>query len=620
MNALACLDQHTYVPLPASWRAKVAAEAGSILLETCRFDEENYRSYLFRRPVEVLAVNALDEVPRLFQRIEQALDAGLYATGFFSYESGFAFEQRLRAIAKVLPEPLAWIGIYDAPLIFDHRIAEKMETHHGVEAAICELRDVRIGIEEQAYRARVEQIHKYIADGDTYQVNFTDKLLFNISGSPLSLYEKLRSNQKVAYAAYLNLNDTVVLSFSPELFFRLEGRRIVTRPMKGTASRGRFLAEDERQRHWLQSSEKDRAENVMIVDLLRNDLGRVCAPGSVRVEKLFEIERYDTLFQMTSTVGGILRREVRLSELFAAIFPNGSVTGAPKLRTMQVIQELESEPRGVYTGAIGFMTPANEAVFSVAIRTVVLHGAQGKMGVGSGITFSSVPADEYEECRLKARFLLEKPAGEFQLIESICWDGDYRLLDLHLERLRASAEYFEFSWDESSIRTALLQNAENPNLDPSMIFKVRLLVSESGGISIENIARERIVPGLHGRVAIAPARVDSTDRFLFHKTTHRELYDRLLAEARQRGLDDYIFLNERGEITEGTSHNIFVAIGHQLYTPPVESGLLPGVFRRQVLKENPQAEEKILTPDDLQRADGIFICNAIRGFQSVILM
>ncbi|MBI1956797.1 MAG: aminodeoxychorismate synthase component I [Acidobacteria bacterium] len=615
MKVLAYLEKRTYAPLPASWREKAASEAGSVLLETCRFDEENDRSYLFRRPVEVLTVNALDDVPQLFQRIEQALAAGHHAAGFFSYELGFAFEQRLRTGARFLPELLAWVGIYDAPLLFDHRSVDKVEAQQAasVPPVHCELHGVRLGIDEQDYRARVEQIREYIADGHTYQVNFTDKLLFNFSGTPLALYEKLRSNQKVAYAAYLNLGHAAVLSFSPELFFRLDGRRVVTRPMKGTVSRGRFLAEDARRRLWLDASEKDRAENVMIVDLLRNDLGRVCEPGSVQVESLLAVERYETLFQMTSTVVGTLRRNVCLRELFAAIFPSGSVTGAPKLRTMQIIHELERGPRGVYTGAIGFMTPSGEAAFNVAIRTVLLRGTQGEMGVGSGITFASDPASEYDECRLKARFLVE-PAAEFQLIESIRWDGEYRLLDLHLERLRASAEYFGFSWDESRLQAALRENASR--LDSSQVFKVRLLLSESGGISIENT----VPTSVHGMVAIAPIRVNSADRFLFHKTTRRELYDRLLAEARQRGLDDYIFLNERSEVTEGAIHNVFVAIGDRLYTPPVECGLLPGIFRGQLLENNPLAEEKVLLLDDLHRADGVFLCNAVRGLQPVSLV
>ncbi|MBI4458966.1 MAG: aminodeoxychorismate synthase component I [Acidobacteria bacterium] len=614
MNAITCLDQHTYVPLPAAWRAKAAAEVGSVLLETCRFDEENYQSYLFRRPVEVLTVSTLDGVPHFFQRIEQALLSGRHVAGFFSYELGFAFEPRLRTGAQFLPQPLAWIGIYEAPLVFDHRNTEKFGAQPSVSphAAHCELNNVCLGMDERDYRQRVEQIRKYIADGQTYQVNFTDQLLFDFSGTPLALYETLLRNQKVAYAAYLNLGHATILSFSPELFFRLDGGRIVTRPMKGTLSRGRFSAEDARQCSRLGSSEKDRAENVMIVDLLRNDLGRVCELGSVQVESLFAVERYETLFQMTSTVVGTIRSKASWSELFAAIFPSGSVTGAPKLRTMQIIHELEREPRGVYTGAIGFMAPSGKAAFNVAIRTIVLRGTRGEMGVGSGITFASDPASEYEECRLKARFLLE-PAAEFQLIESIRWDGEYRLLDLHLERLRASAEYFGFLFDTALVRAALREDASR--LDSSKVFKVRLLLRDSGGISIDNA-----VPApVRGMVAIAPVRVNSADRFLFHKTTRRELYDRWLAEARQRGLDDYIFLNERGEVTEGAGHNIFVAMGDRLYTPPVECGLLPGIFRRQILESNPRAAEKVLRIDDLHHADQIFVCNAIRGLQPVKL-
>ncbi|MBI4461102.1 MAG: aminodeoxychorismate synthase component I [Acidobacteria bacterium] len=615
MDARACLEKPAWAPLPAVWRAKAASETGSVLLETCRFDEENHRSYLFKQPVEVLAISRLDEVGEFFQRLEQALAEGRYAAGFLSYELGFAFEQRLRGRAGTSPEPLAWMGIYDAPLVFDHFHADTIEKPVAAAASreAYEVNDVRLGIDEQAYYGRVEQIRNYIAAGQSYQVNFTDKLLFNFSGARLAFYESLCRNQKVSYAAYLNLGSTMVLSFSPELFFRVEGRRITTRPMKGTVPRGRFPAEDARQRHWLEASDKDRAENVMIVDLLRNDLGRVCQPGSVQVQNLFAIERYDTLFQMTSTVAGTLRGGVGLGELFAAIFPSGSVTGAPKLRTMQIIDELEREPRGVYTGAIGFLSPAGDAVFSVAIRTAVLRGSEGKMGVGSGITFASDAAAEYEECRVKGRFLLG-PASEFQLIESIRWEGEYRLLEYHLERLRASADYFGFPCDLDAIGAALRENASH--LDSRQVFKVRLLLNESGTLSISNSTPS----ASYGKAAIAPVRVNSGDRFLFHKTTRRQLYDRLLSEARQRGLDDYIFLNERGEVTEGTIHNVFVAIGGRLYTPPIECGLLPGVFRRQILTENPLAEEQVLTLDDLSQSNSIFLCNAVRGLQTVRLV
>ena len=604
-----------YVALPASWRREAAAEAGSVLLETSRFDAENFSSYLFRRPVEALIVNALDEVPAFFQRIEQALAAGKHVAGYFSYELGFAFERRLRAGIRFLPEPLAWVGVYDEPLCFDHRSIAIEEENDAVPEGSphCELSRIHMDISEPEYQARVEEIRRYIAAGDTYQVNFTSKMSFELSGSPLALYEKLRRSQKVAYAAYLNTGDKTILSFSPELFLRWQGSEVETRPMKGTMQRGRFPEEDARWRERLKTSEKDRAENVMIVDLLRNDLGRVCEIGSVQVDRLFDVERYETLYQMTSTISGGLRSDVSLHELFAATFPSGSVTGAPKTRTMQIIQELENSSRGVYTGAIGYLSPSKQAVFSVAIRTIELHGVKGEMGVGSGITFASEPASEYRECVLKTKFLTDPP-GNFQLIESILWDGDYRLLEQHLNRLRSTAGYFSFPYDETVIRAALQENAAS--MKPDTNYKVRLLLNETGAISIENKSPMEV----RGKVAIAAERVNSQDRFLFHKTTRREFYDRHWAEARQRGLDDYIFLNERGEVTEGAIHNVFVEADGNLYTPPVECGLLAGVCRSQVLADNPKAQEKVLHLDDLQNADAIYVCNAVRGLQKVILV
>jgi para-aminobenzoate synthetase/4-amino-4-deoxychorismate lyase len=472
----------------------------------------------------------------------------------------------------------------------------------------------RLEIARDEYCAKVEAIQNYIASGDTYQVNYTTKALFEYSGTPAALYAALQTRQRVPYAAFINAGEQRILSFSPELFFRLQDGRITTRPMKGTAPRGRTLAEDEQIKNRLRDDPKNRSENVMIVDLLRNDIGKIAQIGSVHVDELFAVEKYETLFQMTSTVSGTLRRGTTLCGIFQAIFPSGSVTGAPKCRTMQIIQELEGAARGVYTGAIGYFSPNGDAVFSVPIRTIVLEGNSGEVGVGSGIVADSVPAEEYEECLLKMAFLTCSQS-DFQLLESLRWDGQYHFLRQHLDRLKSSAEYFDIPFGESQVVSALEQNQSH--LRVGCTYKVRLLLDAAGEASIENAPLDVQREG--GTVMLSPVRSSSLNKFLYHKTTHRELYERLYADARRQGHADAVFLNERGEVTEGARNNVFVELAGKLCTPPVECGLLPGVYRQHILESEPRAPESVLTLEDLKSADAIYLCNSVRGFRQVRL-
>ena len=334
------------------------------------------------------------------------------------------------------------------------------------------------------------------------------------SNSSFALVE----SQPVQYSAFLHGENWDILSFSLELFFRLKNHSIVTRPMKGTARRGVDIAEDEIIAHWLQNDIKNRSENVMIVDLLRNDLGRICEYGSVRVDQLFAVEKYETLFQMTSEVTGSLRPGLRYSDIFGSLFPCGSVTGAPKHRTIEIIQELERGPRGVYTGAIGFFSPAREAVFSVPIRTVVLENNRGAMGVGGGIVIDSLVEEEFRECLLKSEFLTrrEKP---FQLLESILWNDGYNLLPLHLERMESSATYFGFDFDHTAILAALVDAGKH--FASGARTKVRVLLERSGAVKVTHVPVEERA-GM-GKITVSAIRVSSGDRFLRHKTTCRQL-------------------------------------------------------------------------------------------------
>jgi para-aminobenzoate synthetase/4-amino-4-deoxychorismate lyase len=471
-----------------------------------------------------------------------------------------------------------------------------------------------------------------------YQLNFTLPLDVHAAGSSARLHRRLRSLQPAPYGAFLHTQPSRrILSFSPELFFRLENqgdvRRITTRPMKGTAPRGRTTSEDRGVADWLRNDPKNRAENVMIVDLLRNDLGRLCSFGSVRAGNLFAVERYPTLWQMTSTITGELRPEVGFQDIFRALFPCGSITGAPKIRAMQLLSQLEERPRGVYTGAIGFFSK-KESVFNVAIRTLALHGRQGTMGVGSGIVIDSNPADEFRECLLKAEFLT-RPANSpahpsphsFSLVETMLWRGEYPLIELHLDRLEDSASYFAFPFNRAQTRIALETHVANsltcyPRAaganSPLLSHKVRLLLSPDGALQIasEPLPEPSTQPL---RLRIAVERTDPQDPMYFHKTTHRPLYAQALQAATQAGYDDVLFLNLRGEVTESAIHNIFIEEDGRLFTPAIVCGLLPGVHRRHVLVTHLDAEERILHREDLRNADAIYLCNAVRGLRPAII-
>jgi para-aminobenzoate synthetase/4-amino-4-deoxychorismate lyase len=544
-------------------------------------------------------------------------------------------------------QPLAWFGIYERSYAFDHEAGTfldgepELERLRGGRAAAEEGTRkpepeaeiiAEFALSEAEYAGRIAAIHEWIRAGDVYQLNFTAPFHVTAAGSVAAHYARLRARQPVDYGAFLHWHQgRHVLSFSPELFFRIDksdtGRRIVTRPMKGTARRGRTTREDREIAEWLRNDPKNRSENVMIVDLLRNDLGRVARTGTVHADRLFDVERYATLWQMTSTVSAELRPEVNFQEIFRALFPSGSVTGAPKVRAMQLLARLEDTPRGVYTGAIGFFSP-QQTVFNVAIRTLELEGGPGtmcgSMGAGSGIVIDSDPADEYRECLLKAEFLTrsaDRRPEWFSLIETMLWQGAYPLgsypfLGLHLDRLTDSAEYFGFACDRDEARAALEQHAKQ--FAEGAPRKVRLLLDAEGQFEITSeVLPPRGEANRIARARIAPQRTDPDDAMLYHKTTHRPLYAPAFEQAVRDGFDDVLFLNLRGEVTEGAISNVFVEKDGRWSTPPVECGLLAGVFRRHLLATRPEMEERVLFLNDLRQADGVYLANAVRGMRRV---
>lgn len=597
-------------PLPQSQWARVAAtRPGSIVLATGRPDAENRTSYLFTDPVEVLCAQSPDEIPGVFDGIERALRDGRYAAGFLSYEAGYHFEPAALRPAGAVPEsgvPLAWFGVYERPFTADGFPCGFQTGGEGQEP------ELEVGISRGEYARAVDRIRQYIAQGDFYQANFTVPVRMKWSGNAEGLFERILANQPVPYGALVNLGAEQMVSASPELFFRRSGSSILVRPMKGTCARGRDCAEDARNAAWLAADEKNRAENVMIVDLLRNDLGRICTPGSIRTSELFRVERYPSLLQMTSTVRGELRNGVTQHDIFRALFPCGSITGAPKVRTMQAIRELEHEAREIGCGAIGLFAPNGDAAFSVAIRTAMVCDGEVRMRVGSGITFDSNAEAEFEECLLKAQFLVRKPEP-FELIETLRWQGSYWLLGLHLDRLAASATYFDFAMDREEVVVRLQEHASG--FMPGSCHRVRLLMTRSGDVSI---ASQPFTPDRRAaRVMVARERIDAADPFLRHKTTRRGIYDRALAEARDAGFDDAIFLNRGGEVTECAIHNLLIVRGGEVLTPALDCGVLPGVYRRYLLERRPDVREAVLTMADLDEADRVYIFNSVRGLRRV---
>ena len=615
--------------LPAEVYALVDETPATVLLEcapegTANAEQECV-SRLFTAPLRAMETGDSAEITGLFAEIESAIAAGQHAAGFFSYECGVCFEPKAGR-PRHGDQPLAWIGIYERPYLFDHRtgtfvdgepaelsrfakIPEKSNT-------IAPLPEAKFALREDDYTARIEQIHEWIRAGDVYQLNFTAPLRVRAAGSAAAVYAQLRARQPVKYCAFLHTRpERRILSFSPELFFRVDGmgatRWITTRPMKGTTRRGRTTREDRAQAEWLRNDEKNRSENLMIVDLLRNDIGRLARFGSVRVDELFTVERYPTLWQMTSTVSGELRPEVNLHQIFRALFPCGSVTGAPKVRAMQLIAEIEAEPRGVYTGAIGYFS-RKRSVFNVAIRTLEWEGAESRMGLGSGIVIDSNAAAEYRECLLKAEFLTGT-AERFSLIESLLLQEGYPFLELHLDRLMDSAEYFGFPCEREAARAALLEYTAG--FADRSSRKVRLLLDDDGQIRITDEVLAADGERRAVRVRMAQERTDSEDRTLFHKTTHRPFYARAFKEAVRDGFDEVLFLNLRGEVTEGAISNVFVEKDGRWRTPPIECGLLAGVYRRHLLETRPEIEEDVLNLDDLRNADAVYITNAVRGLR-----
>ena len=564
------------------------------------------RSWQFLDAVgQLRAAQVADVLPALVE-VERAVSAGLHAVGFVAYEAAAAFDPALATHPPEPGVPLLAFGLF-------RRREEAPRTPPGVPAVTVGPLTVHTGHAE--YAARVALIQAAIAAGETYQVNYTLRADAPLSGGGArgevdeeGLYLRLGRAQQAGYCALLQLDGVSVLSWSPELFFAWRGEQIVTRPMKGTRRRGRWPDEDRTLVRDLAASAKDRAENVMIVDLLRSDLGRLAVPGTVAVERLFEVETYPTVHQLTSTVRARVPADTTLRAVFGALFPSGSVTGAPKVRTMEWIRSVESSPRGVYCGAVGFVSPG-EAVFNVAIRTAVPDrlGRRVRLGLGGGITICSDPAEEYAECLVKGAFLARQP-DDLDLVETMRYEPGrgIRLLPRHLERLEASAAYFGFAFDREVV-CGRIRAAVAGVREPDVATSVRLRLCSDGEVRImTSPALEWSAPV---RLAPTPMRLPSGHPWLHHKTSRREIYEPVTALP--AGVLP-LFVNERAEVTETSVGNVVVAVDRALVTPPRSSGLLGGVARAEMI-ECLDVAERVLTIADLRRASSIWVINAVRG-------
>ena len=554
----------------------------------------------FEAPARQVVARRAEDVAAALAEVERAVeDEGLLAAGYLAYEAGAAYGLSTHPPDPDGP-PLLWFGLFG-------RRAPAGPLPAG---GAYRFGPWRPALDFAPYAAAIAHVKAAIARGDTYQANFTFPLQADFDGDPWALFAALNAAQRASYGAYLDLGRFVICSASPELFFRRDGERLEARPMKGTAPRGLSAAADRAQIDWLRQSEKNRAENVMIVDMIRNDFGRVARVGSVAVPELFAVERYPTLLQMTSTVTA--DSDAPLSEVLAAVFPCASITGAPKRRTMELLRDLESGPRGVYTGAIGVLLPGRRAQFNVAIRTAVIDRARGQAvyGVGSGVVWDSDATAEYEECRLKARVLSAPPRPAFCLLESLRWSPDegYALRAAHLRRLADSAAYFGYPLDPAVAERRL--DALAAGL--SAPAKVRLLLAADGALTLE--ARPLAEGALSQPVRLGLARepVSSADVWLYHKTTRREVYD--AARAGRPDCDEVLLWNERGELTEATASNVVLVLDGRAWTPPQSAGLLAGTLREQLLATG-QIAERPLTPDDLRRAEAVWLINSVRGWR-----
>ena len=549
--------------------------------------------YIFTQPIKELKTRRLAEVADLLAQVENYQEQGFYVAGYVSYEAAPAFEEKL--------------AVHKAPLLGEYLLY--FTVHDKVETSSIPLTYEEVDLPSnwqeitsaEDYEKAIAQIHHHLRQGDTYQVNYTVQLKQELSANPFAIYNRMVVEQEAGYNAYVEHDDMAVISMSPELFFEQNGRELTTRPMKGTTKRGLNDVEDLKEAAWLEQDPKNRSENMMIVDLLRNDMNRISEVGSEHVERLCQVEQYSTVWQMTSTIKSQLRPDVDLVEIFRSLFPCGSITGAPKIATMEIIKNLEPQARGVYCGTIGILLPNGRRIFNVAIRTIQLHRGQAIYGVGGGITWDSTWESEYREVQQKAAVLYRKQP-RFKLITTGKISQKTLLFEKqHLERLQKASRYFAFQFDEAGLRQEIEKECQACDLHQD--YRLRICLSKSGDVEIDcQVLTPLSSSFCQAKLCLQDA--DLQQAFTYFKTTHRPHLT--------MGEQEIIYYTADGKLLETSIGNLVLKMNGKLYTPPSQLSLLPGIYRQHLL-ESGQVEEKILTIEDLAHAEAIYGCNAVRG-------
>jgi len=549
--------------------------------------------HIFTKPLKELKTRDLGQVETLLREVEAYQEAGFYAVGYVSYEAAPAFEKKLAV------HPALLMGEY----LLYFTIHEKVETLPFPEdyEAVDLPANWQEEVEAPAYQKAIETIQHHIRQGDTYQVNYTVQLSQELKADPLAIYNRLVVEQRAHYNAFIQHDDVAILSISPELFFEQDDRLLTTRPMKGTTRRGLTNQADLKEAAWLEADPKNRAENMMIVDLLRNDMNRISEIGSEQVTHLCQVEQYSTVWQMTSTIESRLRPEVDLVQTFQALFPCGSITGAPKISTMEIIQQTEVAPRGVYCGTIGILLPKGKQIFNVAIRTLQMQGHQAIYGVGGGITWDSKWESEYQETKQKSAVLYRQEPRFDLLTTGRIHQGELTFLEQHLTRLREASRYFAYPYDEPKLLKELQE--ELARLDSNLDYRCRIALQKNGSFQLA-ITELKDLPASYLQAQLRKQTAPLDRPFTYFKTSHRP---HLTLEQQEQ-----IYYNAQGQLLETSIGNLLLVLDGKLYTSPAELGLLKGIYRQQLLDEG-QATERVLTLTDLAQAEKIYACNAVRG-------
>ncbi|MBT8391750.1 MAG: aminodeoxychorismate synthase component I, partial [Ignavibacteriaceae bacterium] len=559
-------------------------------------------------PVEIISVTRKEDLPLAQRFLDKHFNKGMCGYCLIDYEAGYLLEPKLEPLIEGNSEKLIQIFFFDKKdiqKVKSSKIDFDLKDNDGYAIS-----DFKLNTSEKKYFRDIRKIKRYLKAGDSYQVNYTVKAKFKFNGSYSSFYKKLLFNQSARYSAFINNNESIMISLSPELFFKLYDGRIYSKPMKGTIKRGIEEKEDLLKKSELATGEKNKAENVMIVDLIRNDFGKVCKYGSIKAPDLFKTEKYESLFQLISTVYGKLKKNRSLSDVISSMFPCGSVTGAPKIRTMEIIKEIEKERRGFYTGGIGLMMD-EDATFNVAIRTLKINSKtnNAEIGIGSGIVWDSIPEEEWKETLLKSNFL-KHPTKYFRIIETMLFDsGKILFFEEHIERLKSTANFFLFNFKEQRLSKRITKSILQ--LDENKKYVLRVMLGKWGEISMET--KEFIQTKNINSIILSQHRISSQNKFQYFKTTNRDLYESEYKKYSANNVFDVLFLNEKGELAEGSISNIFVKRQGVWFTPTINSGIIAGIYRNYLLKTQPDIIETSLTTKDLSTAEEVKMVNSVRG-------